>query len=159
MTFEDFSLPLAYEAAFFMQYLEDPSVSIDEIGEFALTAGQKLRSLAIMALVSKGDRLLFGQNLSRSGRVRLAYLRRIRGEGAEDEYHSASARIDGLVDAIAASDLVLGREIIGESRRSWLPGAEYEDDFCYAQLIHRLVLQEVDEPAISVLFKQYEKVL
>jgi hypothetical protein len=159
MTFEDFGLPLAYEAAFFIQSLEDPTVTVDEIGELALTAGYKLRSLAIMALVSKGDRLLFGQNLTRSGRVRLAYLQRLRREGAEDDHHSASARIDGLVDALAASDLLLGREIVGVSRRSWLPGAEYEEDFCYAQLIHRLVSQEGDEPAATALIEQYEKVL
>jgi hypothetical protein len=102
--------------------------------------------------------LLFGQNLTRSGRVRLAYLHRIGGEGAEDDHHSASARIDGLMDALAASGLFLGREIVMASRHSWLPGAEYEDDFCYAQLIHRLVLQESDQPT-NALIQQYENVL
>jgi hypothetical protein len=159
MTFEDFGLPLAYEAAIFIQYLEDPSVSVDELGELSLTASQKLRSLAIMALVSKGDRLLFGQNLTRSGRVRLAYLQRLRSEGTGNEHDGASARIDGLMDAVAASDLSLGLEIVAASRRSYLLGAEYEDDFCYAQLIHRLVSQESDEPATSALIEQYEKVL
>jgi hypothetical protein len=64
--FDEVGLPIAYEAAFFMQSFTDLSVDIEEIGDLSLTIGSKLRSLAIMALLSKGDQELFGQNLTRS---------------------------------------------------------------------------------------------
>ena len=118
MILEDSGLPISYEAAFFMQAMEDPSLPLEDMGELSLTIGQKLRSLAIIALVSKADRTLFGQNLVRSGRVRVAYLRRLQREGVANDHHSASGRIDGLMDALAASDLELGREIVGASRAS-----------------------------------------
>lgn len=160
MILEDSGLPISYEAAFFMQAMEDPSLPLDDMGELSLTIGQKLRSLAIIALVSKGDRTLFGQNLIRSGRVRVAYLRRLHREDIENDHHSASGRIDGLMDALAASDLELGREIVGASRTSWLQGSEYEDDFCYAQLIHRLLSQEKEDEAVTnAIVEQFEKVL
>ena len=95
-----------------------------------------------MALVTKGDPSLFGQNLTRSGRVRLTYLEGLRREGVEHDHHSVSARIDGLLDALAASDLKTAGQIVAASRSTWLESAEYEDDFCYAQLIHRLVSHE-----------------
>jgi hypothetical protein len=159
MIFDDLGLPLAYEAAFFVQSFEDPSLAIAEMGELSLTISRKLRSLAIMALVSKGDEVLFGQNLTRSGRVRLAYLRRLRREAVKNDHHSASARIDGLMDALAASDLALAREIVTSSRTSLLEGAEYEDDFCYAQLIHGLVSPEMPGADKDTLLEQYERVL
>jgi hypothetical protein len=157
MMFEEFGLATAYEAAYFMQCIEDAYV--DDMGELCVTAGEKLRSLAIMALVSKGNRMLFAQNLTRSGRVRFTYLDRLRRENVSDDYHSASGRIDGLMDAITASDLELARQIVGASRASLLIGAEYEDDFCYAQLIHRLVTGETDEAATMPYIKQFEDVL
>jgi hypothetical protein len=159
MLLEDFGLPISYEAAFFMQALEDPELPVEETGELSIMIGNKLRSLAIMALVSKGDQTLFGQNLTRSGRVRLAYLQRLRREVVENDHHSASSRIDGLMDAVAASDLVLAREIVTASRTSWLEGAEYEDDFCYAQLIHRLVSKDSHAAPTNALLEQFEKVL
>jgi hypothetical protein len=159
MIFEDCGLPISYEAAFFIEAMEDPELPLDDMGELSLTIGQKLRSLAIIVLVSKGDRTLFGQNLVRSGRVRVAYLRRLQREGVNNDHDSASGRIDGLMDALAASDLELGREIVGVSRTSWLQGSEYEDDFCYAQLIHGLLSQETDEAVTNAIIEQFEKVL
>ena len=73
MILEEFGLPIAYEAAYLMQSVADPALPVSEMGELSIAIGQKLRSLAIMCLVTKGDPLLFGQNLTRSGRVRLAY--------------------------------------------------------------------------------------
>jgi len=156
MIFEDFGLPIAYEAAFFMQCMQNPYLSMDELGDLSLTVSQKLRSLAIMALVSKSDRSLLGQNLARSGYVRLSFLRRLSHEGVEGNHHGASARIEGLLDTLAASDLKLGREIVELSRSTWLQGAEYEDDFCYAQLIHRLVVPQRNSNSTSALIEQFQ---
>jgi len=159
MIFEDLGLPIAYEAAFFLQSLDNPDLTTDEMGDLALSISRKYRSLAIMTLVSKSNPKLFAQNLTRSGRVRLTYLERLRREGVENDHHSASARIDGLLDALAASDLNLCRQLIAATRFTWLENSEYEDDFCYAQLIHRLVLQEKEETGATALINQFERVL
>jgi len=159
MIFEDLGLSIAYEAAFFLQSLDNPDLTTDEMGDLALAISRKYRSLAIMTLVSKSNPKLFAQNLTRSGRVRLTYLERLRREGVENDHHSASARIDGLLDALAASDLNLCRQLIAATRFTWLENSEYEDDFCYAQLIHRLVLQEKEETGATALINQFERVL
>ena len=86
MIFEDLGRPIAYETAYLIESLEDPDLSADERGDLSLEIENKLRSLAIMALVSKSDQALFGQNLTRSGRVRLTYLQRLRREGVENDH-------------------------------------------------------------------------
>lgn len=159
MMFEDVGRPLAYEAAFFMESFTDPSLEIEELGDLSVTIGGKLRSLAIMALLSKGDQELFGQNLTRSGRIRLAYLERLRRENVENDHHSASGRVDGLIDALASSDIPLAREIVKMSRVTWLEGSEYEDDFCYAQLIQGFVSEEMSEYERNTLIVRFERVL
>ena len=159
MSSSDAGAPLSFEAAVLLQTLKDPDIATGELGELSLNAGAKLRSLAIMALLSKGGRILFAQNLTRSGRVRLSYLERLRREGLDNEHHGVSGRIDGLLDAVAASDLELARRIVAASRTSWLAGSEYLEDYCYAQLIHRLVAGKGEPGAVEALTRRFESAL
>ena len=159
MTFSDVGLPFSFETAVLLENLEDPEITIADLGELSLNASSKLRSLAIMALLSKGDRILFAHNLTRSGRVRLSYLDRLRRERLEDEHHGVSGRIDGQLDAVAASDLDLARKIVAASRTSWLEESEYLEDYCYAQLVHRLVTGEGELGSVEALTRQFEGAL
>ncbi len=159
MIFEELGRTAAYETAFLIAAMEDNDLSPGEMGNLSLEIAGKLRSLAIMALVAKSDRELFGQNLTRSGRTRLSFLERLRRDRIAKAYHSASSRIDSLMDALAASDLELARKIVAASRTTWMRKAEYEDDYCYAQLIHRLVLRQNDPVENAALFEQFEKFL
>lgn len=157
--FVDAAEALAIEAAFWGQGLEDPYLSVEQLGGLSLTVCRKTRAVAIIILVTRSDALLFAQNLIRSGRVRLTYLQRLRKEGIEDDHHSASSRLDPLFDAIAAADFNLANEIIALSRTEWLEGSEYEDDFCYAQLVHGLVTGSLDATSVKPLFERFETVL
>jgi hypothetical protein len=53
----------------------------------------------------------------------------------------------------------LAREIVKMSRVTWLEGSEYEDDFCYAQLIQGFVSQEMSEYERNTLIARFERVL
>ena len=68
--------PLAYETAFWLQGVEDPTYPLPDLGKVALEVGERFRALAIIALVTAGSVDGFCHNLIRSGRVRLRYLRR-----------------------------------------------------------------------------------
>jgi hypothetical protein len=63
-----------------------------------------------------------------------------------DQHDFASGCVGPLLDAVAADDMVLARRIAALSPSLWRQGHEYEDDFCYAQILHRLIAETIDEP-------------
>lgn len=131
---------LAYDTAFWLlSFQEEDSCELHELGRASIELGGKLRALAIMGLLTTGDPQKFLHNLVRSGRVRETYLRRMKQAGRTDDHHLASGRVDGLLDAIASGDHELAHRIAWASPRAYEPRREYEDDYCYAQVLHRLV--------------------
>ncbi|MEW6381915.1 MAG: Imm49 family immunity protein [bacterium] len=159
MKLEEYGEPLAYEIAFWMQGLTNPEYPVEELGRLSLELSDKFRALAIIVLLVKGDSDLFYHNLIRSGRARLIYLQRLKSEGIGQDHHQASGRYEPLLDAIAAGDFELAHRIIELSPAEWQKGHEYEDDYCYAQVLHRLVQEPVPEQEIPPLFKQFEAYL
>lgn len=159
MNVEESATALAYEIAYWNQALYNVELAASELGELTQTLCRKSRTLAILALTARSDPTLFAQNLIRSALARRTYLQRLRNEGVQDDHHSASARLDPLFDAIAAADFELASEIVALSRTEWLDGSEYEDDFCYAQLIHGLVTGSLEAAAAEPLFERFETVL
>jgi hypothetical protein len=149
---------IAYELAFFGQSLTNPACPIHEAGDLSLALSARFRGLGIMALLVKGDHTLLCHNLIRSGRVRLAYLRRVRAEGKLNEHHFVSGRYGALVDAIAAGDFHLAREIADLAPEEWRKEREYEDDYCYARILGAL-LDAGAEPQMNQLFTQFEAYL
>lgn len=150
---------IAYEIAFWMQGLTDPTYPINEVGALSLSISDKLRALAITALLAKGDSDVFYHNLIRSGMARETYLKRLKKEGIEQDHHRASGRYEAMLDAIAAVDFELARRIVGLSPREWQKGHEYEDDYCYAQILHRLVQESPAEEEILPFLEQFESYL
>lgn len=151
--------PLAYETAFWLQGVEDPTYPLPDLGKVALEVGERFRALAIIALVTAGSVDGFCHNLIRSGRVRLRYLRRVREEGALEEHHYASGRYAQLLDAVAAGDVTLAREIAHLSPREWRGRHEYLDDYCFAQVVQRLILDDADEEGVRDLLARHEAYL
>ena len=140
MKLSDVAEALAYDSAcWLLGYEQVDGYEITQLGRFSIELCGKLRALAIIALLTKGDSEKFLHNLLRSGRVRETYLVRIKQTNPVHEHHLASGRFDGLLDAIASSDMELAQRIAWLSPRTWEAQREYEDDFCYAQILHRLV--------------------
>ena len=38
----------------------------------------------------------------------------------------------------------------------WAPDREYEDDYCYAEILHQLLHEELSQTSIEKLFKRYD---
>lgn len=159
MKLEDYAEDLAYEIAFWMLGLTDPKYPVDELGTLSLELSSKFRALGIMALVAKADSDLFYHNLIRSGIARETYLTRLNKEGIDEDHHSVSGRYEPLLDAVAAGNLDLARRIVNLSSIEWHKGHEYEDDYCYAQTLHRLVRVTPPEQEISPLLDRFEAYL
>ncbi len=158
MNLAPYAEAVAYDAAFWLSAFTNPAFPVTQLGEVSIGASDKLRTLAIIALVSKGDHRAFTHNLVRSGRCRLSYLQRVQASGQAD-HHDASARIAPFFDAVAAADFALARQIAALSPREWRQGHEYEDDFCHAQIAHAVLAPVADLARTEALFARWEQVL
>ena len=140
MPLSDSAEPLAYDTAFWLVGFEEPGgFEIGDLGKVSIELCGKLRAMAIIALLTTGDTDKFLHNLIRSGQVREAFLSRLKQAGYLTDHHLASGRFEGLLDAIASGDMELAHRISWLSPRTWEAQREYEDDYCYAQILHRLV--------------------
>lgn len=155
MKLGDYGEPIAYELAFFSQGITNPACPIGEAGNLSIEVSAQFRALAIMALLVKGDHTLFCHNLIRSGMVRRTYLQRVRAEGKIDEHHFVSGRYGALLDAIAAGDFALARELGDLAPTEWRREREYEDDYCFARIL-RMLLDSADAALLAPLFNQFE---
>ncbi len=136
MELADCAEPLAGDIAFWLLALEDPAYPIDETGALSVELPAKLQALGIILLLTNADSDGFYFNLIRGGRARLAYLNRALDLNAAGGHHFASGRYGPLLGAIAAGDFDLARALAAAAPREWREGHEYEDDYCYAQLLH-----------------------
>jgi hypothetical protein len=159
MKLSDYVDALAYETAFALAAFTNPRYPIGALGAVSVQACAKLRTLAIIALVTEADHRAYTHNLVRSGRCRLSYLQRLRDSGHEDRLYSGAARVQPFLDAVAAADFELARQIAALSRSECLPACEYEDDFCHAQVAHAIVAPVSDVKRIDALFARWETAL
>jgi len=150
---------MAYDAAFWMTAFANPDYPIDQLGEVTIQVAAKCRAAAIMVLLANGDSDTYYHNLIRSARCRLAYLQRLNSEGRTSDHHQASGRVGPFLDAVAAADFATARQIVALSRSDWLPGHEYEDDFCYAQIVHGLITVPTNVTRLETLLERFERVL
>jgi len=147
---------LAWELAVWYQGFLNPDYPIEELGSLSLELSASFRALAIIFLLIRGDSKLFYQNLIRSGETRETYLQRLKHQGIDQDHHQASGRYDPLLDAVAAGDFALARHIANISLTEWHPGHEYEDDYCYAQILHRFVAEQLPKEEIPPLLSRFE---
>lgn len=150
---------LAYDIAFWLTGFTNRDYPLAQLGELSMDVTQKLRAAAIIILLTKSDSDAFFHNLIRSAKCRVAYLTRLNQAGANDDHHQASGRIEPFLDAVAASDFATARQIIALSPTEWMQGHEYEDDFCYAQILHHLITVPRNDADLRNLLTRYESAL
>jgi hypothetical protein len=150
---------IAYDIAFWMTAFRNPDYPLDQLGSVCVDITAKLRAAAIIALLTNADSDAFFHNLMRSALCRLQYLERLRAANRVTEHHQASGRIDPFLDAVAAADFAAARRIAALSPGEWRQGHEYEDDYCYAQIVHGIIVAPGNTSNLDPLFGRYEKVL
>jgi hypothetical protein len=129
----------SYETAFWMAGVYSPDYPARLLGGLAADVSDKIRTMAIFRLLTDGKTNSFYHNLIRSALVRQHYLRRCLAENLLDDHFRASGRYLPLFDAIAAAEFSLARNITELSPVEFMQGHEYEDDYCYAQIVQGLV--------------------
>lgn len=159
MILKEYNSALAYDAAFWMAGLYNSDYPIEQLGELSLDVSEKLRVLAIIGLLTKGDHDLMCHNLIRSGIAREIYLKRLQLVNIEVDHHMCSGRYEPLLDSIAAGNFELAQKIAGLSPKQWLEGHEYEDDYCYAQIIHGLIQMTINQDDVFSFLTQFEDYL
>ena len=153
--FEHGSRALVVELAFWSQGVTNPAYPLKQFGRLCGEVSDKFRALAIVQLLTEGKTDSFLHNLMRSGRTRETYLLRMQAAGVSDDHHQVSGRFRPLLDAIAADDLERARRIAQLVPSQFRPGHEYEDDYCYAQLIQRLLADEVPVDECEALMERF----
>jgi hypothetical protein len=147
------------DAAFWWLGVEDPGTPVEKVGDLSLEVSYKLRTLAILALLGKASADGFVHSCTRAARARRLYLRRLADAGIDRAHHRVSGCYEPLLDAIAAGDMRLVGEIDELSPADFRPPDEYEDDYCYAQLLCRLCRDPVPEAQLTPLLDRFARYL
>tara|TARA_R110002167_G_scaffold55802_10_gene158464 strand:+ start:6308 stop:7072 length:765 start_codon:yes stop_codon:yes gene_type:complete len=156
MDFEQIGEALSYEIAFFMQGLDNPDMPQHEKGDLINKLIDQTQSLAIIVLLVQGNSNGFYHNLIRAALLRKRFLTELKEAGKTQVYHQCSGRIQGFLCAAAAQDLNLAKEIAQLSPPQFEKQMEYEEDYCYAQLLYHLVAQHLNDTQIQTLITRYE---
>jgi Immunity protein 49 len=150
---------IAYDIAFWLTAFQNTEFPLEQLGDVCMEVTGKLRTAAIIALLGSANSNAFFHNLMRSARCRVQYLQRLRDAGRTDDHHQVSSRVDPFLDAVAAEDYGAARTISSLSPSAWSQDHEYEDDYCYAQILHGLISGPRTPDGLDPLFERYERVL
>lgn len=159
MVWSDEISGVVIDAAFWWLTVEDAGTPVEKVGDLSLEVSYKLRTLAILALLGKASTDGFVHSCTRAARARRLYLRRLAEARIDRTHHLVSGCYEPLLDAIAAGDMRLVRDIAELSPADFRPPDEYEDDYCYAQLLQRLCLDPVPEAELQPLLDRFERYL
>jgi hypothetical protein len=112
---------------------------IGQLGAELENFSNYFQGLAITHLLTDADLEQFKLYLTRSGYARRYFLSRSARDGNTGDPRLALGRTEAFLDAVAAGQMALAREIARLSGDLWNPDWEYEDDFCYFLFLHRIV--------------------
>jgi Immunity protein 49 len=134
---------------------------IAKLGEDFENFSSYFQALAIAHLLLGADLEQFKLYLTRSGYARRYFLRRSAEQGDSDNARLALGRTEAFLDAVAAGQMPLAREIAHLSGVTWRADWEYEDDFCYFLFLHTIAdgLDPADEPQLREILSRFEKAL
>jgi hypothetical protein len=150
---------IVMEVAFWWMGVDNPDTPIEGLGDLSLEVSYKLRTLAILAILADASTDGFVHSCTRAARARKLYLHRLAKEGIDRDHHFVSGCYEPLLDAIASGDMPLVQEIEKLSPADFRPPDEYEDDYCYAQLLQRMCRDSVPEAELEPLLERFETYL
>ena len=134
---------------------------IGQLGAELENSSNYFQGLAITHLLTDADLDQFKLYLTRSGYARRYFLSRSARDGNDGDPRLALGRTEAFLDAVAAGQMALAREIANLSGDAWRADWEYEDDFCYFLFLHRIAggLDPAGEPQLTEILARFEKVL
>lgn len=117
------------------------------------------RRAAIAVLLAQADTASFANYLRESGRARVELLGLAQNRSAGVDRYRKSSLTASLLDALAAADMALARRIAELSPDAWLHDEEFEEDFCYAHVLHTLLRYPDARNELTTLIARFENVL
>lgn len=111
------------------------------------------RRMGIAEFFMSGQSVGLVNHLSRSAHAFAFYL-----EGVPVE-HKVTSRSEPFFDAVACADVKAAQAIARDSRATWNPDEEYEEDFLYMRLLMDGFILERERGHLEALLKRYEQVL
>lgn len=122
----------------------------EDMAAAAMTVSAYYEGLALTELLLDANTDAFAHHLTRSGQTRVWLLDRVERTPESAKALKASY-LRPFVDAIAAKQWGVARAIATRETAEWTPRHEYEEDFCYAHALHRIVRGDGPEAARPVL--------
>ncbi len=134
---------------------------IAQLGEELENFSDYSQALAIAHLLIGADLEQFKLYLTRSSYARRYFLSRSAKHGNTEDPRLALGRTEAFLDAVAAGQMALAREIARLSGDTWRADWEYEDDFCYFLFLHRITgsPDAAGEPRLREMLDRFETVL
>lgn len=136
-------------------------VPMEEIGYVFEELSGYFQGLGVCHLLEYADKTEFRENLVRSGYAWRYYLTKSREQDNLNDQHLALSRTAAFLDAIAASDFALAREIARLSITKWEANWEYGDDFYYYSFLHAIVLSggHLTESELDPILQEFKNAL
>ena len=116
---------------------------------------------AICMLLGESDEEQFREHLRRSACANRYFRRKSAEQGNQDDRHLGLSRSEAFLDALAAGEMDLARDIARLSPTVWRSGWEYEDDFCYFRLLYAMLQQgtQFSPRDAEPLLERFEQIL
>lgn len=115
--------------------------SADEAGPLYESLVDAFQGLALCNLLQHYDAGQFRTDLVFAAGARRQFLQLCLRDGAAPAARALS-RTEALFCAVAARDAALAAHLVQIGPTDWMPGAEYEDDFCYHALVAHAAVPE-----------------
>lgn len=137
----DVRLELVYAIEDEMLYIAS-DYPIGEIGDVYKRLSEYFQALGICYILEFANVDKFQENLVLSGYARRFYLKKSYDYSNTTDRYLAISRSEAFLDSLAAGNLRLAREISSLSLIDWNPNWEYEDDFCFFQILYGLLREQ-----------------
>jgi hypothetical protein len=137
----------------------DDRPSVTAMGETCNQLAALYRSLGILALLIAANSDAFFHALIQAAITRRYFLDRCLDEGVFAHAARRASFVGPFLDAVAADQLGLARQIADASPDDWMQGDEYEDDFAYAAFLHDLVAVDDRGDRCRATLERFEQAL
>ena len=118
------------------------------------------RAFGICVLLQDAEVDGFFHGLIQSAITWKYFLRKCQLEGRGESPYRRASLTAPFLDAVAAGQRTLAKQIAALSAETWTQGQEYEDDFAYGRLLHLLIdFEHPDQAGVHHLIDQFERAL
>ncbi len=141
---------------FYLEQLQSAEEPADKAAA-AMAVCAHYESLGIAEMLLNSNTDVFVHHLIRSAQTRLWLFDQVK-RTAETESLLRAGYLRPFIDALAGGQMALARAVAARETDVWASRYEYEEDFCAAHALHRIVLGDPPE-VIALILDRFEQAL